>query len=478
MVAMTPKKRSRLAIRLLLLFVLILALAPLSSAEWNEKVLYSFQGGTDGAYPAGGVVFDAAGSLYGATYDGGANNCPGIAECGTVYQLSLPNQQGASWTETILYVFKGKNFNDGSTPGGGVLIDKAGNLYGSTSYGGSGSCVLLGTKTGCGTVFMLSPPKQKGGKWTETVLYSFKGGNDGYVPNGDLTVDNAGNLYGATLFGGGKGAGLCDPFYQGCGTVYKLTRPTHKGGKWTEKVLHSFAAGTDGYNPNGGLLLNSKGAIYGTTPIGGNQKCNFGNYQVGCGILFKLIPPMKMYEPWTEEIVHRFTDGTDGAGPNGELIFAAKGSIYGAAGSGGNGTGLGVVFQFSESPSGKWSETTLYSFQGKSDGRGPNPVTFDSSGSLYGTTSAGGAYFYGTFFRLKPPSEGGGWSFDLLYGDFNSSTGYPITGLVFDTLGNLYGATEFGGTGACQRGCGTAYELSPLGSSATVPHSSESEILP
>jgi hypothetical protein len=108
------------------LFVIILALGSLASAEWNEKVLYSFQGGTDGAYPAGGVVFDAAGNLYGATYDGGANNCPGIAQCGTVYQLSPPKYQGGSWTETILYVFKGKNFNDGSTPGGGVLIDKAG----------------------------------------------------------------------------------------------------------------------------------------------------------------------------------------------------------------------------------------------------------------------------------------------------------------------------------------------------------------
>jgi hypothetical protein len=312
-------------------------------------------------------------------------------------------------------------------------------------------------------VFKLSPPKQKGGAWTETVLYSFKGGNDGYVPNGDLTVDNAGNLYGATLFGGGKGAGLCDPFYQGCGTVYKLTRPTQKGGKWTEKVLHSFAAGTDGYNPNGGLLLNSKGAIYGTTSRGGNQLCNNGNYYVGCGIAFKLTPATKMCGPWTEKILHRFTDGNDGAGPNGGLVLDTDGAIYGTADLGGSGRGLGTVFRLARSRTGEWTLGTLYSFQGESDGRNPSaPATLGPSGDLYGTTIAGGAYFYGTFFRLLPPSGGGNWRFDLLYGDFDASTGSPTSRVILDRLGNAYSTTQGGGTGqSCQRGCGTVFEVSP-----------------
>jgi hypothetical protein len=239
----------------------ILALAVNASAEWKEKVLYSFQGGTDGAIPAGAVVFDKAGNLYGATGDGGASTCDGPGQCGTVYQLAPPATKGGAWTETVLYIFKGHAQNDGATPEGGLVIDQAGNLYGTTGYGGSGSCTLLGGAVGCGTVYELSPPAKQGDPWTETVLYSFQGGNDGFVGFGDLVFDKAGNLYGATLFGGGKGT-TCDSLYGGqCGTVFKLSPPKAKGGKWTEKVLHTFkgiAAGAhfgDGASPNGGLVL-------------------------------------------------------------------------------------------------------------------------------------------------------------------------------------------------------------------------------
>src|SRR5579859_6263524 len=205
--------------RLLLLFAIVLIFAVSASAEWKEKVLYSFQGLPDGAYPAGGVVFDQAGNLYGATTDGGANDCPGIAQCGTVYQLQPPVQKGKPWTESVLYVFKGVNSNDGNTPAGGVILDQAGHLYGTTAYGGTGKCQLFGSRVGCGTVFELVPPKQKGGKWTEKILHSFQSGKDGYFPWGDLTFDSAGNLYGATQYGGGKGTS-CDAFYQFCGTVF------------------------------------------------------------------------------------------------------------------------------------------------------------------------------------------------------------------------------------------------------------------
>ena len=159
----------------------------------------------------------------------------------------------------------------------------------------------------------VSPPEKKGGAWTENVLYNFQGGKDGDLPSGPLVFDSAGNLYGATEFGGGKGA-TCNAFYGGnCGTVFKLSPPKQKGGKWTEKVLHSFAGVAqgkqygDGAEPNGGLVLDSKGALYGTTAIGGNQICrNEHSQPIGCGTVFRLHPPGKAGGAWIEWIQHRF----------------------------------------------------------------------------------------------------------------------------------------------------------------------------
>jgi hypothetical protein len=187
------------------LLALVIFASNLSAAEWKEKVLYSFQGYPDGATPVGGVVFDKQGNLYGAA-GGGSNTCPSAGDCGVVYELSPPKQQGVPWTESVLYTFKGHNYGDGATPEGGVILDAAGNLYGTTAYGGAGPCVLLGTAMGCGTVYELSPPAKQGDPWTETVLYSFQGGNDGDFPIGNLTFDGSGNLYGATNFGGGTEA--------------------------------------------------------------------------------------------------------------------------------------------------------------------------------------------------------------------------------------------------------------------------------
>jgi hypothetical protein len=171
--AMTLNPRS---IRASVCIGIVLATVPLASAEWKEKVLYSFRGIPDGATPAGEVVFDQAGNLYGATTNGGSTACHSVARCGTVIQLAPPLKQGGRWTETVLYVFKGNTSNDGATPAGGVLLDSAGNLYGTTAYGGTGNCAVLGGLMGCGTIFKLSPPKQKGGAWAETVLTAFKAG--------------------------------------------------------------------------------------------------------------------------------------------------------------------------------------------------------------------------------------------------------------------------------------------------------------
>jgi hypothetical protein len=331
--AMNPHLHFRLPGILLASVVLSCALVSVASASWKEKVLYSFQSVPDGAAPVGGIVFDQAGNLYGATTEGGSSSCVSVAQCGTVYQLAPPAKQGDPWTETVLYVFKGNASNDGASTGGGLVIDSAGNLYGTTAYGGTGNCVLLGTLMGCGTVYELSPPKQKGGAWTETVLYSFPTPKQGYLPQGDLVFDKVGNLYGATEFGGGHGT-TCNGFYQYCGAVFQLSPPKTKGGKWTEKVLHGFAGIAqgkqfgDGANPNGGLVLDSKGKVYGTTYIGG-YNCPHNSNQ-GCGTVFQLHPPATKGGAWTEKVIHRFNPANAyEAWPMAGLIMDRNGRVFG-----------------------------------------------------------------------------------------------------------------------------------------------------
>jgi hypothetical protein len=460
---MTHKPHPRVASCLLLF---ILTFASTASAEWKEKVLYSFQGGaSDGSVPAGGVVFDSQGNLYGATTDGGPASCKPIGgACGTVFQLSPPAEKGGSWTETLIYQFQGKGSqgkgaNDGSVPTSGLIIDAAGNLYGVTGYGGTGDCVLLGVPAGCGTVYEISPPKQKGGQWTETILYSLPTSKQGYLPNGNLVFDRAGSLYGVTVYGGTRGT-TCNGFYGGqCGVVFKLSPPKTKGAKWTEKVLHDFAGGTDGASPNGDLALDGRGNVYGTTAGGGSTGCQ----GPGCGTAFELKPATKTGGGWNEKMLHRFTDGSDGAGPNGGLIFDAKGSLYGTAGGGGT-QGVGVVFRLVAKPRGRWVESVLHDFTVDKDGRNPwGPVTFDSSGSLYGTAHAAASdKFGGVVFAMKRVT-GGKWSFAVLYNFAGApDAAYPVSRLIFDPSGNLYSTTQGGGTGqACQGGCGAAFKLSP-----------------
>jgi hypothetical protein len=450
---MTHKKCPPELIHVCLLFAAVLALAAPASAEWKEKVLYSFQGGNDGFDPIGGIVFDKQGNLYGTTQAGGPPSCAPIGNyCGTVYELSPPVKQGDPWTKTQLYMFKGKKYNDGEVPYG-LIIDLVGNLYGVTAYGGTGDCTLVGVPGGCGTVYELSPPKSRGGQWTYTVLYNFKSGKDGYLPGGNLVFDSAGNLYGATEFGGGKGT-TCDPDYQYCGTVFELSPPKTKGGKWTEKVLHSFAGGTDGANPNGGLVLDSKGAIYGTTYIGG-YNCPHNSGQ-GCGTVFELTPPTMKGGTWTENILHRFEISKNEANPAAGMTFGGGGYLYG--------TTVGTVFRLAppSTKSGRWKETILYTFnQDADDSMGG--LIFDASGNLYGTTYSGLAVS-GTVFELKPPRNGSDWKLSVLHGFAGSPDGaLPAAGLVFDQTGNLYSTTTEGGTGTgCSfHGCGTVFEVRP-----------------
>jgi hypothetical protein len=452
---MNRKKCSLFAVRLLCLFLVLLALASASLAEWKEKVLYSFQGGaTDGAMPAGGVVFDAAGNLYGATTQG-FGLCP-PAQCGSVFQLIPPAKQGDPWTETVLHVFTGNENGDGNTPAGGLVIDSLGNLYGTTAYGGTGECVLLGTKVGCGTVYEMTPPQTKGGKWTETVLYSFPTSKQGYLPNGDLVLDSAGNLYGATMFGGGHGT-TCDEFYQYCGAVFELS-PPKKGGKWTEKVLHGFKSGKDGANPNGGLVLDGKGTIYGTTFGGGNEsgQCDSG----GCGTAFEIDPPINKGGAWIEKVLYRFKGfPNDGGAPNGGLVFDAKGQLSGTTVGGGSHES-GIVFQLKlQKDGGVWKEVIIHTFYGQSTKAG---LLRDTAGGFYGAARSGDPY-RGVLFRLNRPAHGDSWPFAVLYNFTGAPDGNsPVANLIFDSEGNIYSTTAAGGKGlACQGGCGTVFEAKP-----------------
>jgi uncharacterized repeat protein (TIGR03803 family) len=191
----------------------------------QESVLYSFCSATnctDGMYPRG-LVQDAAGNLYGTTVWGGVGG--GVGN-GVVFKLAPQAQSDENWTQTVLYSF-GANNTDGSMPLAGLIQDAAGNLYGTTSAGGT---------TAGGTVFMLAPPSQSGGSWTETVLYSFDSTTtDGLFPHAGLIQDAAGNLYGTTAGGGGSGRGSN-------GTVFMLTPPSQSGASWTETVLYSFCS--------------------------------------------------------------------------------------------------------------------------------------------------------------------------------------------------------------------------------------------
>jgi hypothetical protein len=458
---MTHTSDPRFKTHLPLMCLLVLALAFPASAEWKEKVLHSFQGIPDGSIPVSGVVLDASGNLYGATTDGGSSSCGGIAQCGTVYELQPPSQQGGAWTESVLYVFQGQANNDGETPAGGVIFDKAGNLYGTTAYGGTGGC-----PAGCGTVYEMTPPTMTGESWTEAVIYNFQGGKDGYVPTGDMVFDGAGNLYGATYYGGGFG--VCDQgIYPYCGTVFELSPPKTKGGAWTEKVLYSFKSGTDGANPNGNLVFDKKGALYGTTFFGGNQGCP-QDAGVGCGTVFKLSPPAKTGHVWGYEVLYRFNNGPQGVQGDGEnpaagVVLGKDGVIYGT-------TERGVTYDgtlFALSPpvrrSKQWGETILHDFGNGFDAVFPGAIAFDSAGNLCGA-APGGSHARGAIYRLKlSKRKSDSPKYAVLYNFLGSPDGYePDSGLIFDSLGNFYGTTELGGTGPCYpHGCGTVFEVSP-----------------
>src|SRR5579864_9431278 len=256
---------------------------PFGRTHANSVILYAFEGAATGSFPLAGVIADRAGSLFGTTQtDGNGPSCllSGFAGCGVVYRLA---QSGSTYTETVLYSFQGGP-NDGALPGFGSLVgDASGTLYGTTSAGGSGTCTVSGL-AGCGTAFKLTP---SGSIYAETVLHSFTGGRDGAQPLAGLIEDATGALFGATREGG---RGSCSTSgVAGCGTVFKLT-PSTSG--YSESILYAFKGGSDGAQPIASLIEDASGALYGTTlDGGGGTAC-----AAGCGTVYKLTPGDRRYK--------------------------------------------------------------------------------------------------------------------------------------------------------------------------------------
>jgi len=367
-----------------------------------ERVIYNFRGGSDGI-DSNDLIADRAGNLYGTTFNGG-----GSAGAGTVYKLSPPAQQDGKWAETILHRFSYTRLGDGIGPLAGLVLDLAGNLYGTTWLGGP---------QGGGVVFELSPPFLEGGAWTYSLLHSF-GGADLSSPEARLVLDKAGNLYGTTVSGGSGGCA------GGCGGVFKLAPPARPGDAWTETVLFDFSGTFEGGGgTSGGLTIDEQAALYGTTYKGSGGPS---------GTVFRLTPPKTDGGRWTHAVLYAFQGFADGADPEGEVVFDKSGNAYGTTSYGGSGDpncfGLpcGTVFQLVPTPDGPWTHSLLYSFNGGTDGGYGYPghaLRLDKAGNLYGTTPIGGdpscgdsGTGCGTVFQLAPPLvEGEPWTETILH---------------------------------------------------------------
>jgi uncharacterized repeat protein (TIGR03803 family) len=395
-----------------------------------ETVLHTFTGGADGGEPDAGLVRDSAGNLYGTTYLGGNASKGGK---GVVFKLDTAGN------ETVLHSFGG---SDGSYPYAGVILDADGNLYGTTYRGGA---------DGYGTVYEVDSAGN------ESVIYSFTGRTDGGSPQAGVIRDSAGNLYGTTSVGGPWNFGV----------VYKVDATGH------ETVLHSFAGGADGENPDSGVIRDPAGNFYGTTYLGG-----VSNW----GVLYRLSASGH------ETILHTFTGGADGSYPEAGVILDSSGNVYGTTSSGGGTSDGGVVYEVDSAgietviasfpfaaggsnpyaglirgPAGNFygttfyggasnlgvvykldlsgRETVLHTFTGGADGSNPAAgVVLDASGNVYGTTEGGGSADDGVVYKVDTAGNE-----TVLYSFAGADGRIPIGGVILDSNGNLYGTTSRGG---------------------------------
>jgi uncharacterized repeat protein (TIGR03803 family) len=414
---MAPNRSSSMNTIALLLLILVFPSFAFSQDAATESLtsfqsLYRFRGGADGIGP-NGVVLDKAGNLYGTTVAGGETSCPlnGSPGCGVVFRVN-----GAG-REAVLYRFSGDDPDQGG-PFGSVILDAAGNLYGTTS----------GLPLFAGTVFTV----EEGGR--QTVLHSFTGGADGGTPEAGVVQDAAGNLYGTTVFGGAFGQGV----------VFKLDTVLN------ETVLHNFKGSGDGTNPLASLIRDTAGNLYGTASGGGSFKGPCAGS--GCGTVFKLAPN------GTLKVLHTFTGGSDGASPL-ALVRDLAGNLFGTASGGGDpdctvggSPGCGLVFRLGP----KGNLTVLHTFTGGADGGSPNTgLALDAAGNLYGTTAGGGTSGKGVVFKLDTTGK-----LTVLHAFTGGSDGGNPDTVVLDGAGNLYGTATTGGR--CRdQGCGVVFKITP-----------------
>ena len=370
----------------------------LNAASGEVEILHYFAG-TDGRNPQASLLLDANGNLYGTAAYGGTYNS------GVVFELKRISVK--AWKYSVLYNFNfdGLTNFDGAFPYSALVMDKAGNLYGTTEFGGTGQCFYNGPSrppkgeplSGCGTVFELS--HSSGGTWTEKILHNFHGLGDGGLPIAGLVFDRSGNLYGTTTQGG-SGSSRCGSYYDtGCGVVFSLTP---RANSWTENVLYEFRGTHDGANPTAPLVLDQAGNLFGTTP---GAVLGYGSPSS----VFELSPSAG--GTWTETTIITLENGSGGITPLAGLILDSAGNLYGTTyyGSGSHAdnappklTGSGVVFQLTPN-NGTWTETVLHSFSADVfDGVNPGYGSLLlNNGAFYGTTVNGGDGA-GVIYKLVP----------------------------------------------------------------------------
>jgi len=391
-------------------------------AQNNEEIVHIFGTG-------GGI--DGADPYGGVVLDS-AGNLYGTANYGGSHHLGLvwKMSRGANgqWSETPIYNFGDANDDGSYGPLSGLVFDQVGNLYGTTIGGGQPSGQA-------GTVFELSPGAT--GKWLYKHIHSF-GGVEGQQPRSAVIFDSVGNLYGNTSENG---------LYNE-GTVFKLARGS--GGVWQEETLYSFGANPgDATGANQSVVIDSSGNIWGTIYVGGAY---------GLGAIYELTP--NSIGGWTETIIHSFAGGSDGAYPQCTLTFDANGNLYGTVGYEGP-SGDGYVYELSPASGGGWTMTMIYDLAGV-EGRGAyGKLTFDTAGNLYGATLDGGAYGEGNVFVLKR-APGGTWTGKNLHSLRGGVQGCEVDGGVsLDSAGNLYGTTLYCGNGEGVYGSGMVFEIIP-----------------
>jgi uncharacterized repeat protein (TIGR03803 family) len=431
---------------LLVLAALVAAgLVPPQSADAASfKLLHGFcakANCADGKAPYAGLIMDSAGNIFGTASSGGAHNG------GVVFEL-VPNAGKTNYAEKVLYSFCAKaKCADGQTPDAGLTVDSSGDLFGTTFAGGA-NC-QSGDPIGCGTVFKLTRPAAGQTKWTEKVLYSFCAAAncaDGSFPHAVLVMDGAGNLFGTTFNGGVNCQSAIVP---GCGTVFEMVL-NKATGKYAEKVLYKFCSEldcADGQYPTGTLAMDVSGDLYGAASNGGANNA---------GVAFKLVANGAKTH-WTEKVIHDFcakAKCADGQYPYGGLIMDGSGKLFGTTIIGGA-NGAGTAFELTPNAAGsKFTEKVLYSFCAKADcvdGVGPQAgLMMDGAGNLFGTTSSGGAHSNsGTAFKLVPNADKTKYTENVVHSFCamaNCADGaIPLSSLIADGSGNLFGTTSGGG---------------------------------